>query len=96
MDLISRQGAIDGFYEMACDTDRLCTVSDYVHFLETMTSAGPKKGKWIDRSCKLMDCVWECSVCGKEWSMIVDDPKELNMNFCPNCGASMVETEWEN
>ena len=41
-DLISRQAAIDGFYEMAIDTDHLCTVSDYVHFLETMNSAEPK------------------------------------------------------
>ena len=38
-DLISRQDAIDGFYEMASNTDYLCTVSDYIHFLETMTSA---------------------------------------------------------
>lgn len=41
-DTISRQAAIEGFYEMASDTDHLCTVSDYVHFLETMTSAQPE------------------------------------------------------
>ena len=38
-DLIDRQAAIDGFYEMASDTDHLCTVGDYVKFLESMTSA---------------------------------------------------------
>ena len=38
-DLINRQDAIDGFYEMASNTDYLCTVSDYVKFLESMTSA---------------------------------------------------------
>lgn len=37
-DLISRKAAIDGFYEMASDTDHLCTVSDYVSFLETLPS----------------------------------------------------------
>lgn len=35
-DLISRQAAIDGFYEMASDMDHLCTVSDYVSFLESL------------------------------------------------------------
>lgn len=37
-DLISRQVAIDGLYEMASDTDHLCTVSDYVSFLESLPS----------------------------------------------------------
>ena len=49
-DLISRQAAIDGFCEMASDIDSLCTVSDYVHFLETMTSAQPEIIKC--RDCK--------------------------------------------
>lgn len=41
-DSISRQAAIDGFYEMASDTDHLCTVSDYVSFLESLSSAQPE------------------------------------------------------
>lgn len=41
-DLISRQAAIDGFYEMASDMDHLCTVSDYVSFLESLPSAQPE------------------------------------------------------
>lgn len=35
-DLISRQAAIDGFYEMASDIDHLCTVGDYISFLESL------------------------------------------------------------
>lgn len=35
-DLISRQAAIDGFYEMASDTEHLCTVGDYISFLESL------------------------------------------------------------
>ena len=42
-DTISRQAAIDGFYEMASDMDYLCTVSDYVSFLESLPSAQPEK-----------------------------------------------------
>lgn len=41
-DSISRQAAIDGFYEMASDMDHLCTVSDYVSFLESLPSAQPE------------------------------------------------------
>ena len=41
-DLISKQTAIDGFYEMASDMDHLCTVSDYVSFLESLPSAQPE------------------------------------------------------
>jgi hypothetical protein len=41
-DLISRQTAIDGFYEMASDMDHLCTVSDYVSFLESLPPAQPE------------------------------------------------------
>jgi len=37
-DTIYRQTAIDGFYEMASDIDHLCTVSDYVSFLESLPS----------------------------------------------------------
>ena len=35
-DLIDRQAAIDGFYEMASDTEHLCTVGDYISFLESL------------------------------------------------------------
>lgn len=37
-DLIGRQAAIDGFYEMASDIDHLCTVGDYISFLESLSA----------------------------------------------------------
>lgn len=52
-DLISRKAAIDGFYEMSSDTDHLCTVADYVKFLESMPSAQPEIIKCKD--CKHRD-----------------------------------------
>ena len=45
-DVISRQAAIDVFYEMASDIDHLCTVGDYVHILETLSTIDPEP-KWI-------------------------------------------------
>ena len=50
-ELISRQAAIDGFYEMASDIDHLCTVGDYISFLESL-SAQPEQ-RWIPTSEKL-------------------------------------------
>lgn len=37
-DIISRQAAIDGLYEMSSDIDHLCTVGDYVSFLESLSA----------------------------------------------------------
>lgn len=51
-DVISRQAVIDGFYEMASDTDHLCTVADYVKFLESMSSEQPEQ-QWIPVSERL-------------------------------------------
>ena len=48
-DLIDRQMAIDGFYEMASDMDYLCTVSDYVSFLESLPSAQPYTDEEIQK-----------------------------------------------
>lgn len=62
-DTISRQAAIDGFYEMASDIDRLCTVGDYISFLESL-SAQPE----IIR-CK--DCIMH-GVCRFEHGLGLD------------------------
>ena len=32
----------------------------------------------------------KCSVCHEEWCFEIDDDvKDLNYNYCPNCGAKM-------
>lgn len=32
----------------------------------------------------------KCSLCQEEWCFeVADDVKELNYNYCPNCGAKM-------
>ena len=49
LDTISRQAAIDGFYEMASDMEHLCTVSDYVSFLESLQP----EPRWIPVSERL-------------------------------------------
>lgn len=41
-----------------------------------------KKGKWIDSD----NVSWMCSECGKWLDVLQGD---VDMNFCPNCGADM-------
>lgn len=67
VDLISRQSAIDGFYEMASDLDYLCTGSDYINFLEALPSIQPERK--ADKSCDgcaFVGCYemdFPCAVC---------------------------------
>ena len=67
-DMISRQAAIDAFYEMASNTDYLCTVGDYVHVLETL-SAQPTDAeiqKMQDIEQAMLEKAYEC---GKQDAM---------------------------
>jgi len=34
---------------------------------------------------------WECSNCKLLWQLTVGTPKENNMNYCPQCGAKIIE-----
>jgi len=38
---------------------------------------------------------WECSNCRGWWTLNSDTPKDNNMNFCPHCGAKIVENKIE-
>lgn len=95
-DLISKQVIIDGFYEMASDTDHLCTVKDFVEWVEALpsTQLERKKGKW----CFNTDGKLVCSNCYETPTnrillydnMIFDmTPIRKKMKYCPSCGADM-------
>ena len=49
---------------------------------------------WIEKSRKVRLGKWiktthyQCSECETEWDI---DPEENGINYCPNCGARMVE-----
>ncbi len=52
-----------------------------------VTEPERKRGKWIDRNGNIVAPFWEryeCSECGA---------RSDNSNFCPNCGAKMVEPQ---
>ena len=99
-DLISRQAAIDairastlkftGFMEMEMYTD-----DDAVEAIEDLPSAQPerKKGKWKETDDGWDGTYYVCSECGCPWTLIDGTPEDNDMNFCPNCGARMVDDD---
>lgn len=51
----------------------------------------------IDRpTCKNSEDLYdgsffECSECGERWELTCGSPADNNLNFCPRCGAEVVE-----
>ena len=50
-------------------------------------------GEWIEKEDFNQDIYYDCSVCGNSWCTLEGTPWQNGMNFCPNCGASMVKKE---
>jgi len=49
-----------------------------------------KTGHWIEKEDYNLDTYYDCSVCGESWTMIDGTPWENGMNYCPHCGARMI------
>lgn len=85
-DLISRQAAINTAFTMRCRCDTN-DIDDYANMilaaLEVLPTIEPKCGKWISNS----PFTGNCSECGGSGN--------LKDNYCPNCGAKMIEEECE-
>lgn len=86
-DLINRRDAIDALqneYCAYCEQERTIR-----KLLESLPSA-EQKGKWMNHYCDedgYIDGI-ECSCCHEWWYMGGNLP-----NFCPNCGARMVNED---
>lgn len=54
-----------------------------------------KVGRWepTDMGGGEPDEAYVCSCCGEPWVLCEGTPDENNMNYCPNCGARMIEEE---
>lgn len=79
-DLISRQAALKGFAKYS---NAWC----YINALPT----AEKKGRWIpqDHNYKhgnISTCLYFAPVCSE-----CGNAGDVNMNYCPNCGARMEE-----
>lgn len=92
-DVIYRQDAIDAIMSEPPDAHY---PSWYADILWKLPSAEPrKKGKWIKRSDGLiLKRRWGvCSVCGNTLDFAGVNAGRGDANYCPNCGADMIEGE---
>ena len=82
-DLISRQAALD------CFTATKLKKFDFILYareeIKKLPSVTRQTGEWIRVTDNAGHLVWECDKCG--WQ------QRYNTNFCPDCGAKMVEPQ---
>ena len=53
----------------------------------------PKIGRWIEQEGFDGDTYYDCSECGESFCLIDGTPTDNLYNYCPNCGARMIESE---
>lgn len=53
----------------------------------------PKTGHWIEKEDCNLDIYYDCSECGESFCLIDGTPTDYLYNYCPNCGAKMVEPQ---
>lgn len=53
----------------------------------------PKTGRWIEEDMFDGDVAYRCSECNELFCIECGTPKDNEYNFCPNCGAKMVEQQ---
>ena len=89
-DLIDRQAAIDVAKDvhnavLCCEVSPSKSLLEVVKRLESLPSAEPKTGEWIDWLGKGNE--WECSVC----KCSIESHGSIAYKYCPNCGVRMIE-----
>ena len=93
-DLISRQAIINmkGLFE---DWNGEVCEGVLVEDIEQLPSAEPKKGKWeVKTDGFIFKRKWGiCSECGNYLDFLRVNVGRGDANFCPNCGAKMIEEE---
>ena len=53
----------------------------------------PKTGHWIEEEVFDGELGYRCSECGELFWLESGTPKDNEYDFCPKCGAKMVESE---
>ena len=92
-DLISRQAVeeiIDDIRD-CISVEGYCAILERLKKLPPVNPQEPKTGYWIEKEEFYGDVYYDCSECGESWTTIDGTPWNNGMNYCPNCGAKMVE-----
>lgn len=105
-DCISRQSVIDlmmqKWGENFSGDSAMQESIDAIRVMPSVTPQEPKTGHWIIDVHKIRasgsknethDYSVHCDKCNYAWDYTTDKEKSLVSNFCPNCGARMVEPQ---
>ena len=97
-DLISRQDAIAEIYDKYMSSDMVVhndVANKCMQIIKALPSVTPteRTGHWIECDGYDGDTYYDCSKCGESWSTIEGTPWDNGMNYCPNCGCRMQESE---
>jgi len=92
-DVISREAVLEKQYRI--DDSATLSTRDVVNVedIEDEPPVTQKAGKWIEKEGWDGDVYYECSICGEPFCLIEGTPTDNMYNFCPNCGAKMVEPQ---
>ena len=92
-DCISRAAAIDAMMKLQAEDDEAygCRIPEGFdgkrakEALESLPSAQPerKTGRWVDGQCSNCGCDTPAYIIDWKWQ------KDMDANYCPNCGAYM-------
>lgn len=85
--------AIKALEQKPCNTDTCKVVKAYMNEWDKPITAEPKTGHWIEKDGFDGDVYYDCSECGESWTTIEGTPWDNEWNYCPNCGAKMVEPQ---
>ena len=97
IECMSHSKCEDCILEKVCDPMRTTPLdSEYIEAYEMAIKAleqEPKTGHWIECDGWDGDVYYECSVCSEPFVLIDGTPTDNLYNYCPNCGAKMVEPQ---
>lgn len=65
-------------------------VFDMIDGYDAADAQPVQHGKWTEPGGPYIN-TYECSSCGRWFTLDYGTPKENNYNYCPNCGARMEE-----
>ena len=88
---IKRESAIEAIMSDPPDAHYPSWYIDRIKTLSAADVAPVRHGRWEKSEDNYYSLnLVKCSVCHEEWCFEIDDDvKDLNYNYCPNCGARM-------